>query len=260
MVLLMSSASRLAATGAWAVPLDPDAATPMYLQVMQGLQAKIEAGELGEGSGLPGERELAGRLGVSRVTVRQALGLLTQRGLLVRKHGSGTFVAPRRIQHAISDLTGFSDDMRARGQTPGARVLNFARTRPTSQESMSLGLAPGAAIYRLRRLRTADAEPLAVEESSLPADLIGTLTPADVTDRSLYAELARRGLAPQRALRQLRAVGATPELATLLAVQVGTALLATERVSWDDQNRAIEFARAYYRGDRYDFVMELKAE
>lgn len=244
----------------WVVPLNAASATPVYMQVAQGLAARIEGGDLPDGTALPAERELAGTLGVSRVTVRQALALLAQQGLLTRRHGSGTFVhapAPERASRPLGLLTGFSDDIRSRGQTPGARVLGFECAHPTPREVMTLALSPTDTVYRVRRLRTADGEPLAIEESTLPAPVMGPLSEDDVTDRSLYGLLAARGLSPVRAVRHLRAVNAEPELARWLGVPPGAALIATERVSWTADGKPIEHARAHYRGDRYDFVMEL---
>ncbi|WP_168733320.1 GntR family transcriptional regulator [Deinococcus sp. Arct2-2] len=263
----------------WVIPLDAASATPVYVQVAQGLEQGIGAGAIRRGSALPAERELAHTLGVSRVTVRQALAVLAERGLLVRRHGSGTFVSSAEVsptqqtdlpedsgQHAASGLasrplgllTGFSDDIRSRGLIPGARVLRFERGYPTPQEAMTLALSPTEGVIRLRRLRTASGEPLAVEDSTLPAALAGDLTLDAVTDASLYALLAARGLRPHRAIRHLRAVNADAELAALLDIAPGAALIATERVSWTAAGRPIEHARAHYRGDRYDFVMELQ--
>jgi|UPI00037CDA9D GntR family transcriptional regulator len=267
----------------WVIPLDAESATPVYVQVAQGLEQGIGAGAISRGSALPAERELAHKLGVSRVTVRQALALLAERGLLVRRHGSGTFVSAAEQQVGPSEqpdrreigaelaaerdqlasrplglLTGFSDDIRSRGLIPGAQVLRFERGYPTPQEAMTLALSPTEGVIRLRRLRTASGEPLAIEDSTLPAALAGDLTLDAVTDASLYALLAARGLRPHRAIRHLRAINADAELAALLDIKVGAALIATERVSWTSEGRPIEHARAHYRGDRYDFVMELQ--
>ncbi|WP_225430136.1 GntR family transcriptional regulator [Deinococcus detaillensis] len=235
--------------------------SPRYMQVAGALQAAIERGEYPAGSALPAERELAARLGVSRVTVRQATLKLAERGLVVRRHGSGTFVAasgPERIQHPLSRLTSFTEDMHSRGLSAGGQVLSFGAGHPNPQEAMQLGLSPGQRVYRVRRLRTAGGEALAVEESILSAERLGLLSAADVQDVSLYALMQQRGAAPVRALRQLRAVNADQELAELLGVPLGAALLSTERVAWDAAGRAVELARASYRGDRYDFVMELR--
>ena len=245
---------------AWLIPVDASSATPVYVQVAQGIKARIRAGELASGTALPAERELAQMLGVSRVTVRGALALLAQQGLLTRRHGSGTFVSPQTSDipsRPLGLLSSFSEDALSRGQQPGARVLSFERTRPQPQEAMSLELPPTEMVYRVQRLRTANGEPLAVEESTLPAALVGPLRQSDVKDASLYALLRERNLQPHHAIRHLRAVNADLTLAGLLGVPVGAALLVTERVSWTKGGKPIEYARAHYRGDRYDFVMEL---
>lgn len=242
---------------AFSLALDPRSATPAYLQIVQGLERLISTGALPEGAALPAERELASLLGVSRVTVRQALRQLEAQALLVRRQGSGTFVARRSILQPLSVLTGFSEDMRSRGRVPGSRVLSLERGRPTAQEAMNLGVGPLGRVTRLRRLRTADGEPLAIETSAVPEALLEGVTDADVEQGSLYALLRARGFAPARAVQHLRAREADAETASLLGVPVGSALLATERVTWGANGEALEFARALYRGDRYDFLVEL---
>ena len=237
--------------------LDARATTPIYLQVSQELQRWLTSGDAQAGTALPSERDLALQFGVSRVTVRQALALLTTQGLLERRRGSGTFILPRRIEHPLGTLQSFSEDMRARGQTPGARILEFALTQATPQEAMTLGLGASSRVYRIRRLRTADGAPLAVERSVLPEERVGALSQQGLTDSSLYALLSSRQLLPVRALRHLRAVNADAEHAGLLGVRLGAALLMTERVSWNAAGVPIEMASAHYRGDRYDFLMEL---
>ncbi|WP_425144835.1 GntR family transcriptional regulator [Deinococcus sp.] len=245
------------AAPAFRLSLDAGATTPIYLQVAQELRRWLKSDAARAGTALPSERDLAQQLGVSRVTVRQALALLTTQGLLERRRGSGTFILPGRIEHPLGTLTSFSDDMRARGQMPGAKILDFSLTRAGPQEAMTLSLGASSRVYRIRRLRTADAAPLAVESSVLPEERVGELSPEGLTDASLYELLSSRGLLPVRALRHLRAVNADQEYAALLGVRLGAALLMTERVSWTALGVPIEMASAHYRGDRYDFLMEL---
>ena len=237
--------------------LSKGAATPIYLQVYQGLARLIENGTLERGSALPGERDLALQIGVSRVTVRQALRLLTEGGQLVRKQGSGTFVAESRILQPLSALSSFSDDMRSRGLQPGARVLSLERTRPSPQEAMNLALKPSSEVWRLKRLRTADGQPLAIEISSVPLETLPQVSRAALERGSLYALLKEGGHAPVRAMQHLRATAADAETARLLELSVGAPLLSTERVTWDALGKTLEYARSQYRGDRYDFLVEL---
>jgi GntR family transcriptional regulator len=240
------------------LPLDSNNPTPVYMQIRRGLLERIDAGDLPEGTALPSERDLADSLGVSRMTVRQALVGLESDGLLIRRHGSGTYVAPRRIVQSLSALTSFSEDMRSRGLVPGGRVLSFEHGRPSPEEALSLGLGPSASVARLRRLRTADGTPLALETSSLPEHVAGDLRLEDVQNRSLYDVLRARGFTPYRAIQHLRAAPADAPTARLLEVPEGASVLSILRVTWDAGGVPIEFVRSQYRGDRYDFVVELQ--
>jgi len=255
--MTLSSSSTTSSPIALNRMLSKGAATPIYLQVYQGLSRLIEDGTLERGSALPGERDLALQIGVSRVTVRQALRLLTEGGQLVRKQGSGTFVAESRILQPLSALSSFSDDMRSRGLQPGARVLSLERTRPSPQEAMNLALKPSSEVWRLKRLRTADGQPLAIEISSVPLETLPQVSRAALESGSLYALLKEGGHAPVRAMQHLRATAADFETARLLELSPGAPLLATERVTWDAAGKTLEYARSQYRGDRYDFLVEL---
>lgn len=247
-----------ASPSSFSLRLDGSSATPAYLQVAQGVTHLIESGKLSEGSALPSERDLSSHLGLSRVTVRQALRVLEAQGLVVRRHGSGTFVAPRRIVQPLSALTGFSEDMRARGLTPGGRVLSLEVGRPTPQEAMNLGQSPLLDVVRLKRLRTADGDPLAIEMSVLPTRLFDRVPRERLECGSLYEVLRERGFVPSRAMQHLRALDADAETARLLHLSEGGAVLATERVTWDANGGVLEYARSQYRGDRYDFIVELQ--
>jgi GntR family transcriptional regulator len=240
--------------------LEPHNSTPLYLQVYSKIRDQIIAGTLVEGFSLPSERKLAQDLHISRVTLRMALELLEQEELLVRWHGSGTYVAKKRILQPLSSLSSFSDDMRSRGYRPGGSLISLERVRPNPQESLHLALKPTAEIWRIRRLRTADHNALGVEVSSLPCDLVGELLPNDVDNTSLYALLRARNLKPIRAIQHLRATACEGDIAQLLELSIGAPVLATERITWDDSGKALEYVRGQYRGDRYDFVVELHQE
>ncbi|MBC6941729.1 MAG: GntR family transcriptional regulator [Xanthomonadales bacterium] len=224
-----------------------------YLRLRADLVQAIDSGELGPGHALPGERELARRHGVSRVTVRKALAGLVADGRLVQRHGAGTFVS-ERIVKSFSHLTSFSDDLRARGLAPHTRTLAQERGEVTPEEAMALNLSPGARVLRLRRLRHGGDEPLAIERSVIPEFALpeGTELAA-----SLYETLDRFGLRPRRALQRLRAVACDAEAARLLGVANGSACLLIERRGFLDDARVVEFTQSLYRGDAYDFVAEL---
>ena len=228
---------------------------PLYRRLHDALRNAIESSVLKPQDALPPERELAADFGVSRITVRKALDALVADGLLLRKHGAGTFVTGR-VEKQFAKLTSFSEDMTARGQTPRSEWLLRASGNVTPEESLTLGLSPGAPVYRFHRIRFADNLPMAVEYSTIPG--FG-LAGAEAVEDSLYAALQSAGNRPTRALQRLRAVLFDPERAQLLGVEAGAPGLYIERRGFLDDGRVIEATESWYRGDAYDFVAELNA-
>jgi GntR family transcriptional regulator len=234
---------------------DPGATSPLYLQLADRVAAAIAGGRLKCGAALPAERALSERLRVSRTTVRKALDELTLRGLVTSRHGSGTFVAPARLQQPLAQLSSFSEDMRARGRAPGFAWVERGVTAPSPEEVIALGLTSGEQVARFVRVRLADGEPLAVECASIAARHLPD--PATV-DSSLYAALRARGLEPVRALQHLRAAAASAADAARLEIPPGSPVMATVRHGFLADGRPIELTRSVYRGDRYDFVAEMR--
>lgn len=228
-------------------------AAPLYQQLQQGLRRAIETNLLAPDQALPPERDLAHSFAVSRITVRKALEGLVGEGLLVRRQGSGTFVAGR-VEKNFAKLTSFTEDMVSRGRSPASTWLNKGQGMVTPDESITLGLPPGTPVYRFHRLRHADGSPMAIELCTVQAFCLPSLE--DVTD-SLYAALERHGHRPTRALQRLRAVRFSEAQATLLKAKPGDPGLLVERRGFLGDGRAIEFSYSYYRGDTYDFVAEL---
>lgn len=238
-----------------ALLLDGASPTPLYLQLQKLIQEWLSAGKLKPDEALPSERDLTRQLGISRVTVRKAIAGLVEKGILVQRWGSGTFIAPAtRVEQSLSRLSSFTDDMIARGLTPGARILERSIGPSSPTESMALGLSPGDRVSRLKRLRLAGGTPMAIEHAVVPARF---LPDPNVVDSSLYAALNARGFAPRRALQRLHAVLLNAQQAPLLDVPAGSPALYIERRSFLETGESVEFAASYYRGDAYDFVAEL---
>jgi GntR family transcriptional regulator len=224
-----------------------------YMSLRHAIRHAIDSGAVQSGQALPSERELAKLLDLSRVTVRKAITGLVGDGLLVQRHGAGTFVADRIVK-SFSKLTSFSDDLRARGLNPRTRMLERSTGEVTPDEAMALNLSPGTAVVRLHRLRFAGDEPLAIERSVIPHAL---LPQPERVQHSLYEALDRFGHRPRRALQRLRAIAFDAEQARLLKLPPGSPGLAIERRGFLDDGRVVEFTTSYYRGDSYDFVAEL---
>ena len=235
--------------------VDAGTTAPLYLQLVERVADAIARGRLKDGDALPPERLLAEGLGVSRTTVRKALDELAARNLVRSWHGSGTFVATARLEQPLARLSSFSEDMRARGREPGFVWLERALAVPSPEEVIALSLAAGERVARFVRLRTADGEPLAVERAVIPARYLPE--PAEVQE-SLYATLRARGVEPVRALQHLRAAAADPADAARLGVPPGSPVMATVRHGYLADGRPVEFTRSVHRGDRYDFVAEMR--
>jgi GntR family transcriptional regulator len=158
------------------------------------------------------------------------------------------------VDQPLSRLSSFTDDMLARGLAPSARFLERSSGPASPKESMALGLSPGEKVSRLQRLRLAGGTPMAIENAVVPARFLPDPT---TVEASLYAALAKRGVAPKRALQRLHAVLLSVDQAELLNVAEGSPALYIERRSFLEDGAAVEFTASYYRGDAYDFVAEL---
>lgn len=235
--------------------LQEESRTPLYLQLQQLVRQAIERHVLVQDDLIPAERDLAVEYGVSRITVRKAIDGLAQEGLVVRRRGSGTFVAAR-VEKSFSKLSSFSEDMIARGRKPSSEWLSRSVGAVTPEESLSLGLSPGTRVYRFQRLRFADEIPMAIEYSTI----VGHCLPGiDAVGDSLYAALGAAGSRPVRALQRLRAMHFPLEQSRRLGVETGHAGLFIERRGFLADGEAVEFTQSYYRGDAYDLVAELNA-
>lgn len=233
-------------------PADDDLST-LHARLTDALRITVRQGVLQPGSLIPGERDLAGSLGLSRVTVRRAIKTLVGERLLVQRPGARTSVA-QRVEKPVAVFAGFSDDMLSRGMRPGTTWISRSVAAASPDEALALSLSPGAPVCRLARLRTADDRGMALEWSVVPTTV---LPDPQLVGNSLYQALRQRGIVPVRALQRMRATVASPEEAARLGVVAGAPLLDMERRCFDESGRAVEFCRSLYRGDRYDLLVEL---
>jgi GntR family transcriptional regulator len=235
-----------------------DVPIPLYYQIKARLLEAIESGQLKPGDRVPSERELTAQFTVSRMTARQALTELETQGYLYRLQGKGTFVATPKLEQPLAGLTSFTEDMRRRGLEPGAQVLTAGEVPADRRVARSLGVAEGAPVFKLERLRLAGGDPMALEASHIPAVYAPGLLDAGAIRGSLYQVLEERyGIRLVRAVQSLEAVAANSYEGEMLHVREGTPLLLLERTSRDTADRPVEFVKSLYRGDRYRFTTEL---
>ncbi|MEA2527899.1 MAG: GntR family transcriptional regulator, N-acetylglucosamine utilization regulator [Thermomicrobiales bacterium] len=231
---------------------------PRYYQLKEIIRERIRSSEWSPGSLIPSERELCERYGISRMTARQSITELVNEGLLYREQGKGTYVGRPKIAQQLLRLTGFTEDMRAREQRPGAKVLTAEMWPADEATAERLRIKVGQPVYRLRRLRLADSEPLAVETSCISFMGCERLLEKDLERDSLYGLLEIvYDMPPMEAEQELEADLARDEEAGLLEVEVGSPILRTRRVTATRRNQPIEYATSIYRGDKYRFYTRM---
>lgn len=240
------------------VALDPASTVPLYAQLEGLLLRRVEAGEWPAGTQIPTESQLCAAYGVSRVTVRQALARLVHRGLLTRGRGRGTFVRDARLTAGARSVSSFSTELVGLGLHPGARVLDVAHVPADPEVAAALDREPGTDLLRVRRLRLADGQPIAIQTSLLLADRFPGLAAHITDDVSLYEVLRTRyGTVPAEATEVFRVTGMPRELAQLLDVGRGAHAFHATRVTFDGRE-AFEHTTSYLRGDRYEIRLALR--
>lgn len=205
---------------------------------------------------MPTERELAETFGVTRLTVRRAFDQLGYEGRVYRTQGAGTFVSEPRIAKSV-ELTSFTDDMRARGLTPGSQSTRIVEVAAGAEVGAQLGISPRDAVAHIYRVRTADGEPMCLENTYIPASLAPDLARRPL-EGSLYQTLVETyGLRIDKAEQSIHATVLDGEMAQALGVPEFSPAFKVSRVAYDARNRRIEYAESVYRADRYsyDFVI-----
>jgi GntR family transcriptional regulator len=218
----------------------------------------LRRGAYPPGSRLPGERDLAGSLGVSRSTLRLALGMLAEEGWLERSSQRGWFVRHDMVGEPPSTLQSFSEMARARGLRPRSKVL-LHRVRPAVfEEAERLGVAPASRVLELRRLRSLDEVPVCVDASVVVLARAPGLAEADLEDRSLYDTLEQDcGLRIARSSYTVRAEAVDADTAGLLGVEPGAPVLIGEETTYTADGTPVLAGRMVYRSDAYRFQADL---
>ena len=222
------------------------------------LADEIAAGVRQAGERLPPERVMAEEFGVGRATVRRALSALAAEGLIESHVGRGTFVAGRYLGEPPNILMSFTELGRAHGLTPSARVTDKRVREATIDEAEEFGIAPGAPIFELERLRFLDGNPIAMDSTRVPLSLAPGLVDRDFSTASFYDALAAHGCGPVRADYTVEAIIASDSVAKLLEAPLGSAVLVARTRGYDDRGRLVEVGKTTYRGDRYRFEATLR--
>jgi GntR family transcriptional regulator len=239
--------------------IDRAARLPLYQQLYEILHQKILLQQWKPGDRLPTESELEQQHNVSRITVRTVLDMLVKEGLIYRQAGRGTFVAHATLEQGLSQIISFTEDMQRRGFTVSTRVLFSGVVPATAYIAERLRIDPGEELAHLQRLRLADGEPMCIEHSYFIHRYCPGILDHDFSTRSLReVKIGKYGIRWAHAKQTIQAINASREMADLLGVRRGGALLFFERISFSQDNVPMEFLQAYYRADRYILYNELQ--
>ena len=232
---------------------------PLYIQVIDSFTNFIECNKYKPGYQLPAEAELCRSFDVSRTVIRLALKELEYKGLIYRKKGRGTFIAEPKIHESlVQDLTGFYQDMEAKGHRPQSEVLKQEIVPAAKKIAADLEIEEGTPVIQIDRLRFLDQEPIVLVTSYLPCNLVTGLDEVDLTNQSLYVYLENEhGIQISRSKRFLEAVPANQLEAELLKVDIGSPLILLDSTSYLSDGTPLEYFHALHRGDRSRFEVEL---
>lgn len=237
------------------ITLNRSSPVPLYFQVAEQLERAIVDGTLAPGAKISNEISWAEHLGLSRPTLRQAIQVLVDKGMLVRKRGVGTQVVHGMIRRSV-ELTSLFDDLSAAGQQPRTEVLVLDLIPATDQIANELQLEAGAGVWSLERVRFMKEEPLALMHNFIPAETID-LRKLDLARTGLYASLRQAGIVMRVARQRIGARRIEPREAKHLGERRGAPLLTMQRTAYDDAGRAVEYGQHVYRPDLYAFELTL---
>ena len=232
--------------------IDRNGINPIHVQIYELLEGRIVSSKLKTDEPLPSERELSDQLGVSRMTVRQAMDALRKDGLIYKKAGMGAFVSPHKLDIHTRNLNGFSDEMRRRGMHPTSKLLSLREVLADVEIIKRLDLHSGSKVFEIKRLRLGDGIPMSVETVCLPADLFAGLPKYDLSKKSLYQTLeSDYGITFFSAAEDVEAALSNAEDSALLGIPKRSPLLIVCRTVFTVDEKAVEYTRSVYRADRY---------
>lgn len=229
---------------------------PRYHQIYLVLRERLVSGELPPGRALPGELELARAYGVSRVTIRAALGRLAKERLVRRQRGRGTFpqagAAPARAQ-----LSGFFENLLMHGLRTSVRILELAEVGAPPEAAAALQLDPGARVQKAIRVRSYRGGPVSLITTYVPADVARSLGRRELAAKPMLRLLEDAGVKVTAGEQTISARLADHKAAEALEVAVGSPLLAVARVVYGPRRRPVQYLQGLYRPDRYEYRMDL---
>lgn len=234
--------------------------SPIYLQLREVIRNKIEDGEYLPGMSIPSENDLADTYGINRMTVRNAIDVLVSEGILKRVQGKGVYVVGSKVERDLETLGGFTQTMRERNTQPYTKVLVKALRKAGDKYALIFGIQPEDEIYYVKRLCSADSEPISLEEVFIPKYIVPKLEGIDLGVFSIFEVYDFYHVNITKAWQTLDLTQLEQKDARMLGIDAELSVMLFECTSFDDKNRVVEFARTYTRGDKCNFNVHFHKE
>jgi GntR family transcriptional regulator len=234
--------------------------SPIYLQLREVIRNKIEDGEYLPGISIPSENEMSDTYGINRMTVRSAIDALVNEGILKRVQGKGVYVVGNKVERDLETLGGFTQTMREKKTHPKTKVLIKTLRKAGDKYSLIFGINPEDEIYFIKRICSANDEPISLEEVYIPKYVVPKLEEIDLGVFSIYEVYDFYGINLTRAWQTLDLTKLEQRDARMLGIDVDLSVMLFECISYDDKERVIEFSRTYTRGDKVNFSVHFQID
>ncbi len=240
--------------------LDFSGRTQLYFQLYDILLGKITSGEYKPGELLPTENDLIQAYGISRITVRKAMDMLMNDGLIIKRRGYGTCVQPKKVEQTMKRVLHFSEEMQRKGFQSTTNMLSNEMLPASKIIADALQITEGTPLVRVTRLRYANGVPLCLEIAYLVYERCPEVYGTDFSERSLRHFLEQKyHIVWTNATQKIFAINASAKVAAQLDVKENSALIYIERVSSTAESKPGEYLQSYYRGDSYYLTTDLQA-
>lgn len=227
--------------------------SPIYLQLREVIRNKIEDGEYLPGMAIPSENDLAETYGINRMTVRSGIDALVNEGILKRVQGKGVYVVGSKVERDLETLGGFTQTMMEKNTQPYTKVLTKVLRKAGEKYSLIFGIKPEDDIYYIKRICSADDEPISLDEIYIPKYIVPKLEGIDLGVFSISEVYDFYNIKITRACQTLDLTQLDQRDARMLGIDADLSVMLFECTSYDEKERVIEFTRTYTRGDKCNF-------
>lgn len=226
--------------------------TPLYVKFAETVKQAVRTGMLHQGNVLPGERELSQQTGVSRITVRKAMQMLDQEGVVIRAQGYGTQIS-NSFEYSLKEAKGFSQQVVLRGKKPDTLWVNKSVVKCSEEVAAQLKIPTDSDVFMLKRIRYVDSQPVSMEESYVPVALINDV---DDIGLSLYDYFGSQNIFPHRTKSKVSARMPDADFQSHIKLEDSVPVLVIKQIAFDHRNIPIEYSINQCRSDMYVFVSE----